>query len=172
MTVVSDTNILASLAAATAYPLLHQLFPHSPLLIPLEVQYELQSGLERGKQYLTPVLDAIQSKAITLVLLNELEFAQIQTLPEKLHQGERAAIIIAQTRHALLLSNDRAALRYCRANQIEALDLPLVLRLLWTRHVVSRGEVLAYIEQMEQIENLILKPEIRERIFAPSRSTR
>lgn len=169
MTVVSDTNILASLAAATAYPLLYQLFPRSTLLIPLEVQHELQHGLERGKQYLAPVLDAIQSKTITLVLLNELELAQTQTLPGKLHQGERAAIIIAQTRHALLLTNDRAALRYCRTNQIEALDLPLILRLLWTRHVVSRAEVLSYIEQMAQIENLILKPETRERIFAPSR---
>lgn len=70
MIVISDTNILSSLAAGDALATLRRLYPKSRLLIPPTVQQELQSGFDRGKTYLQPVLQAIAKQQIEVVSLS------------------------------------------------------------------------------------------------------
>ena len=47
MIIISDTNILSSLAAGNALFLLRKLFTHSKIYIPPAVEIELQQGFSR-----------------------------------------------------------------------------------------------------------------------------
>lgn len=49
MLIISDTNILSSLAAGDALPFLFELFPKTSICIPVAVQEELQLGMENWK---------------------------------------------------------------------------------------------------------------------------
>ena len=90
-----------------------------------------------------------------------------EQLPRKLNLGEREAIALTQSRQARLLSNDKRAVRYCQMHQLKVIDLADVLRLLWTRRVVTRSKVEQIITRMQQVENLVLSQADRDKIFAP-----
>lgn len=169
MTIVSDTNILSSLAAAQALSLLQQLFTRSTLSIPPAVRDELQVAVDRGKIYLEPLIVAIVARGISILELTEEEQALTVNLPQKLNAGEREAIALCQRRRVPLLSNDRRAVRYCQANGIDAVDLPTLLRLFWLQQLASRSEVEQIISRMKQVERLSLSDEQLAAIFAPPR---
>lgn len=169
MTIVSDTNILGSIAAAHAFRLLTQLFARSTLSIPPAVRDELLVAVERGISYLEGVTRAITAGEIAVLELTAAEHALATTLPRKLNAGEREAIALCQQRHLPLLCNDRRAIRYCQANRVETVDLPTLLRLFWTRQVTTRAAVEQMIGRMEQIERLTLSDEQRAAIFASQR---
>lgn len=172
MTIISDTNILSSLAAANALGDLQRLFAHSRLSIPPAVRDELLLAVDRGRTYLAVVVAAIAAGDIPVIVLSNEERALQNILPRQLNTGECEAIAICQLRHLLLLSNDRRAVRYCQSNGIEVVDLPTILRLLWTRRITSRTDVDRMITRMEQIERLALSEVQRAAIFAPPRRRR
>jgi hypothetical protein len=70
---------------------------------------------------------------------------------------------------AILLSNDKRALRYCEQQSLRTMNLVGILRLLWVRQILSQDEVRTVITKMEQVENLVLVPAQRTEIFAPRR---
>jgi len=70
MCIVSDTNVLSSLAAAEALSLLFRLFPNTALVIPPAVYHELQVGLARGKTQLEKVLAEITNNQIQVLSLS------------------------------------------------------------------------------------------------------
>jgi predicted nucleic acid-binding protein len=170
--IVSDTNILSSLAAAQALDRLQRLFSRSTLCIPPSVRDELRIAVERGRSYLEVVTTAIVAGEIPVLELTVAERALVTTLPRKLGLGECQAIALCQQRHLPLLSNDRRAVRYCQTNRIDVVDLPTVLRLFWTRQITTRSEVEQIISRMEQVERLTLSAEQRAAIFASQRRRR
>lgn len=141
MIVVSDTNILSSLAAGDSLPALLRLFARSQLCIPPSVRDELQVGLDKGRTHPEPIFRAITAQQIVVIPLSSDEEQSMQFYPQRLNLGERQAIALAQTRNAVLLSNDRRALRYCQQQRIRGVDLIGVLRLLWMRQIMSQNEV-------------------------------
>lgn len=169
MIVVSDTNILSSLAAGDSLPLLLKLFARSKFSIPPSVRDELQAGLDKGRSYLQPIFHAIATQQIEAIPLSSDEETALQGYPQRLNLGERQAIALAQSRNALLLSNDSRALRYCQEQNIRTVNLVEILRLLWTRHLISQGEVRTLVAKLEQVENLVLTQAQRGAIFAPRR---
>jgi predicted nucleic acid-binding protein len=170
--IISDTNILSSLAAANALDRLQRLFARSTLCIPPSVRDELQLAVERGRVYLEVLATAIAAGEIPVLELTEVERTLATTLPRKLGTGECEAIVLCQQRRLPLLCNDRRAVRYCQTNGIDVVDLPTVLRLFWTRQVATRSEVEQIISRMEQVERLMLRAEQRTAIFAPQRRRR
>jgi predicted nucleic acid-binding protein len=170
--IVSDTNILSSLAAAHALDRLQRLFARSTLCIPPCVRDELRIAVERGRIYVEVVTTAITAGEIPILELTEAEQALVATLPRKLGLGECEAIALCQQRQLPLLTNDRRAVRYCQTNSIDVVDLPTVLRLFWTRQVATRREVEQIINRMEQVERLTLSAEQRTAIFASQRRRR
>ncbi len=172
MTIVSDTNMLSSLAAANALVRLQQLFARSTLSVPPAVRDEIQVAVVRGRSYLEALIAAITAGEIPVLALTEADQALTITLPRKLNAGEREAIALCQQRHLPFLTNDRRAVRYCQSNGIDAIDLPTVLRLFWSRQVTTRSEVEQIIARMEQVERLTLSAEQRAAIFAPQRRRR
>ena len=172
MTIVSDANILSSLAAADALDLLPQVFVGDDIFIPQAVQQELQAGLTYGKSHLNRIFQAISLGEIQVLHLTAHERALTIPLPRKLHAGEREGIILCQVRKHLFLSNDKRATRYCQANGISSVNLEAFLRLLWVRGILSQKEVKGLINTMQTVEGLILKKSQLDKIFAPRRRRR
>jgi predicted nucleic acid-binding protein len=164
--IIIDTNILSSMAAADAWELLLRLFARSSLCIPPAVQRELQAGLARRRAHLAPLLAAIEEGQIQVLPLTAQERQLAETLPRKLNAGEAEALALAQSRQKPLLSNDGRAIRYGQAQGLTVIDLAAVLNLLWTRRVVSKRQVEHLIEKIARIEQLVLTPEQRRRVFA------
>lgn len=167
MIVISDTNILSSLAAGDAFAMLRRLYKQSRLMIPPTVEQELQRGFARGKTYLQPVLQAIANQQIEVVSLSAEEELQTFLYPAHLDAGEREAIALAQSRKVPLLSNDGDAIRYCKQHQLLVVSLINLLRLFWIKGVLSQDEVRDLIARMEQVETLTLTPKALAKIFAP-----
>ncbi len=166
MIVISDTNILSSLAASHSLYLLPKAFPRSKIYIPLAVQDELKMGISRGKTHLQAVLAKIATDEIRVLALTSEEQQLSETLPvTKLKAGEREGIILAQKQKALFLSNDQRAVRYCRQQSIFVIDLPNLLRLFWTEQIISQLKVRQLIEQMVQVESLVITPLQLSEIF-------
>ena len=168
MIIISDTNILSSFAAGDAFSILSQLYGHARFAIPPSVKQELRKGFECGKTHLQVVLDALQSRQITVIPLSAEEELLTYSYPIALDEGEREAIALAQTRKALLLTNDGKAIRYCRQLKMSVASLDTLLRLLWLNGVMSPDEVRALIARMEQVEKLELSPKQLEKIFRNS----
>ena len=167
MIVISDTNILSSLAVADAFELLPRLFSRAELCIPPAVHRELQTGLSRKQTHLKIILQAVETNKLKVLELSSQEQELAQNLPGKLNAGECEAIALAQNRQAPLLSNDKRAIRYGDQSGIEVMDLPTLLNLLWTRRLISKNEVGQLIEKMAARENLKITPTQRARVFAP-----
>ena len=166
MLIISDTNILCSLAAGNALPLLFRLFPNQIIYIPPAVHQELLSGLAR-RNYLIAVLEAITQNQLQVLMLSAAEQNLAQQLPPRLNQGECEAIALTQSRQANLLSNDKRAVRYCQAQKLEVVDLADLLRLFWHNHVASHSQVEQLITEMERVENFVLSATDRAKVFAP-----
>lgn len=166
MLIVSDTNILSSLAAGEALHLLFRLFPAKAIHIPPAVQYELSTGLARGRLHVEAVLHEIDNGKLQILHLTNKEQTLAKGLPTKLNAGEREAIALSKNRKGRLLSNDQRAVRYCRQNNITVMDLPLVLHLLWARKIVSQDQIKGILEKMKAVENLQLSPKALTFIFA------
>lgn len=167
MAIVSDANVLSSLAAANVLDLLAKVFVEDKVFIPPAVEQELQTGLAYGKTHIERIFKAIERGDIQVLPLTETERNLIKSLPRQLHAGEREGIILCQLHNHLFLSNDKRAIRYCQTSGITAVNLEAFLRLVWLNKILSQNQVKALIKQMEVAENLILKPDQQAKIFAP-----
>lgn len=166
MLIISDTNILSSLAAGDALPLLFRLFPNKTIHIPPAVHQELLAGLAQ-RSYLSTVLEEITQDRIHVLILSAKDQELAQQLPSRLNQGECEAIALTQNRRANLLSNDKRAVRYCRTQKLTVVTLADLLRLFWVERVISYSQVKQLIAQMERVENFVLSEIDHAEIFAP-----
>lgn len=151
---IADTNILSTFARIQRLDLLFAVAATQSLHLPPAVEKELRLGLQKGLHFLQPIIDGlaagIQFQAITLAAE---EIKSLQTLPHALNLGEKEciAVCIHQT-GAKLLTNDKRAHNFCKANRIPALDLKLILRQLWKGGHCSKDEVKALMDEMEKSE--------------------
>ena len=167
--VVSDTNILGSFAAADAVLHLFALLATDVITIPSVVEAEIQAGVARDVAHLQQLLDMVADGRLLVVTLDEPALALAATLPCKLNAGEREAIGLAAQQQAVLLTNDRRALSYCKTAQIATLDLKQLLRGLWVRTVISQGEVRTMIARMERVDRTVFLERDLQQVFAPRR---
>ncbi|MEK7830939.1 MAG: PIN domain-containing protein [Acidobacteriota bacterium] len=166
MIIISDTNILSSLAAGDSINAFCQLYERNELAIPPAVQQELLDGLKRGHQHLQQVFLAIQAKQIEVISLSAEEELHTFNYPVDLGDGEREAIALVQSRKGVLLTNDTDAVHYCQQRGLRVLNLPDLLRLFWVEEILSQDEVRTLIAKMEQIESLSLRSKHLSEIFA------
>lgn len=167
--VVSDTNILGSFAAADALPNLFAVLATDIITIPPAVEAEIQMGVTRKVAHLQQLLDAIGDKRLVVTQLDTQTQVPIPSFPQGLNVGEREAIALAAQHQAVLLTNDRRALSYCKIVQIATLDLKQLLRGLWIRKVVARAAVRTMIARMEQVDQTVFLERDIQQIFAPRR---
>jgi len=167
MPVVSDSNILSSLAAADALDLLKQLFRGDKIFIPQVVEQELQTGLLYGASYLQRIFDVIHHGDIQILRLTESEQTLTTALPRKLHAGEKEGIVLCQLHNYLFLSNDQRAIRYCQVMGIKNINLEAFLRALWVQRILSQQQVKALLQTIQTVEKMVITQEQLDKIFAP-----
>ena len=173
MLIISDTNILSSLAAGGVLPLLWDLFPSSAstvIYISPTTHQKLQAGLAHGQTHLLVVLKEIESLNMQILPLSPEEQQLAAALPKKIRRNEGEAVALCQMREGILLSNHRRTLRYCDRNDIEALDLIDILRLLWQERIISKNKIKRVILRMEEVEGITLSDAQRKEIFARRRT--
>jgi predicted nucleic acid-binding protein len=161
--------MLSSFAAGDALQVLLRLFAKSKIYIPPAVLEEVQVAIDKGRTYLNTLLQAITDHQIIVLPLTTDEIRSLDSLPRRLNAGERQAIVLAQYRQGVLLSNDRRAVRYCEQQGIRSLELVDILRLLWVRRILSRRDVQLLIEQMQRVERLTLTTKQQSVIFGSHR---
>ncbi len=77
----------------------------------------------------------------------------VDALPGSLNAGEKESIANCSKRSGgKLLTNDKRAHNYCRANRIPSLDLKLILRQLWKASHCTKDEVRSLMEEIEKNE--------------------
>jgi predicted nucleic acid-binding protein len=162
--IVADTNILSTFARIRRLDLLFQVMRVEKFVLPQAVVGELQAGLNKGLEFLRPILDDLTTgQGFVSADLTESESAYQSVLPKGLNAGEREGIAICASRSgAVLMSNDYRAKKYCRANRILFADLQLILRRLWQTGLFTQDEVRALIQEIEQSEPGMTIPDQHE----------
>ena len=162
--IVADTNILSTFARIHRLDLLFKVMKVEVFVLPPSVERELRAGLDKGLEFLRPILDDLaQNRAFALASLTDAESTYQTALPRGLNAGEREGIAICASRAgAVFLSNDKQAKKYCRANRILFADLQLILRRLWQSGLFSQDEVRSLIQEIEESEPGMTIPDQRE----------
>lgn len=112
MSVISNTTVLLNFAAIHQIEVLHHLF--GEIYISAQVYEEIVAGIEEGYRFYTaiePILSPLSPHGwLRLTSLNgDDEFRTFAEMPSGLHSGESSCLAIAQGRHWLFLSDDKAA---------------------------------------------------------------
>lgn len=152
--IIADTSILSTFARIQRLELLFAVAETQSLHLPPAVQKEIKLGLQKGLQFLQPVIDALTAgtQFLPIALVDE-EKRLVPTLPKALNAGEKEGIAICLNRTGnKFLTNDKRAHNFCIANNVFALDLKRILRQLWKAGHCSKDEVQKIMEDMERSE--------------------
>jgi predicted nucleic acid-binding protein len=153
--IVVDTSILSTFACIRRIELLFAVAETDSLHLAPAVINEFKLGLQKGLDFLQPIIDGLASgtKFYSVDLTSE-EKSLINTLPSSLNAGERESIAVCIKRTgSKLLTNDKRAHNYCKANHIPSLDLKLVLRQLWKAGHCTKEEVRFIMAEIEKNES-------------------
>lgn len=152
--IVADTSILSTFARIRRLDLLFTVAETKSLHLPPAVQKELQIGLQKGLNFLQPIIDGLAAATeFRSVALTAEETYSIQALPHALNLGEKEGIAICLKQTGTkLLTNDKRAHNFCKANRIPSLDLRLILRQLWKAGHCTKAEVESLMAEIENCE--------------------
>lgn len=152
--IVADTNILSTFARIHRLELLPVVAETDALYLPPAVVKELKVGLNKGLDFLQPIVDGLASGVgFHTVGLTADEKNVVDHLPHSLNAGEKESIAVCSMRpDCKLLTNDKRAHNYCRDHRIASLDLKLILRRLWQAGHCTKEEVRALMDEIEKSE--------------------
>ncbi|MEZ4865068.1 MAG: hypothetical protein R3C14_27380 [Caldilineaceae bacterium] len=119
---ILDTNVLSLFAKIDRLDLLLHLAA-VPLYLTPTIQFELQTGLDHGVEYLANALRLVHTDKLQIIPLNEIDRQFMRVLPNKLADGEAEAIALCRRIGLTLISHDRKALNYCKQEGINAVRL-------------------------------------------------
>jgi len=152
--IVADTNIISTFARVKRLELLLIVAETDAIHLAPAVVKEIKVGLHRGLDFLQPIVDGLAggTRFYPLDLTSD-ERSLVDTLPGSLNAGEKESIAFCTKRAGCkLLTNDKRAHNYCRANRIPSLDLKLILRQLWKASHCTKEEVRSLMEEIEKNE--------------------
>jgi predicted nucleic acid-binding protein len=152
--IVADTNIISTFARIKRLELLLKVAETDALHLAPAVVKEIEVGLRKGLDFLQPVVDGLAGGTGFYSLdLTPDEKSMVDALPGSLNAGEKESIAICSKRAGgKLLTNDKRAHNYCRANLIPSLDLKLILRQLWKASHCTKEEARSLMEEIEKSE--------------------
>ena len=140
--IVADTNIISTFARIKRLELLLIVAETDAIHLAPAVVKEIKVGLHRGLDFLQPIVGLAGGTRFYPLDLTSDERNLVDTLPGSLNAGEKESIAICTKRAVCkLLTNDKRAHNYCRANRIPSLDLKLILRQLWKASHCPKEEV-------------------------------
>jgi predicted nucleic acid-binding protein len=161
--VLADTNILSTFAKIDQLPILLKLFTDDKVGVVPSVYAEFQAGVERGYTKLQAVIELVLYGQIELVALYSHEILQKDRMPAAFDAGERETLVVAKGRHFVILTNEVQAKNWCKREQVDYMDLPGILRALWTTGLAQRAEVRSLVDLIEARDRIKFKG--KEQIF-------
>jgi hypothetical protein len=163
MKVLLDTDLASAFAKVEQLELLTRLFAGFDLGITFEVYKELFVPLEHGHRFpeaIFSVCETIYPRPEEMATLQQ-RLVEMPTLG----RGELETIIICQARGWFYAAIDRQALAYARRLGVTTFALRVILRLLWTQHIISQENVRTLIQELQNKDKLtIVAP---DDIFSP-----
>ncbi len=153
MDVVVDTDVLSTFIKINKVDLLRRVFPKSTVLVAPAVDKEIKNGVRLG------ILTYSQPAGFSAVKLSLPEKRLAREIREKtkLGFGEVQCIAVAKIRKCLLVTNDAEVEREADSLSIQRINLPLLLRELWKRNIMSKQQVAILIEEIQKKDRVVIK---------------
>jgi len=153
MIVVSDTDILSTFGKIGALKHLKRLFEE--IYIPPVVYEELRRAKEIGFGFVDELIENVQ-----VLNLSEAEYSEFVRLAEHekyLHSGELQGIVLCTHRNGVLLTNDKKAREFCKANNIVYFDIKGILRAFYKQRLLREEEIRNLVGAIEDKDNTRIK---------------
>lgn len=160
--ILVDTNILSTFAKADRLDLLEKLF--GEIHISPNVFDEVKRADELGYPHAKKILKWIKKDKILISCIKEDEVELLEDIPTSFGRGERDCMAVALKRDALIVTNERKVLNYCKKNDIDHVRLNTILRKLWKDDIIRKKDVRDLIQKIEENDNLIVTD--KESIFS------
>lgn len=154
---IFDTDILSTFGKIRRLDLLRNLLPVVKFLISPSVYNELLRAKDSGYEFVDYMMESGIFE-ITPLTKEELEFSgKLGDERKSLGSGELESISLCKLRNCILVTNDTAAKRVCDHYGIEFIDLSMILKSLLTAKVLTKNEVRALINEIEDKDKVIIK---------------
>ncbi|MCI0694806.1 hypothetical protein L0337_22715 [candidate division KSB1 bacterium] len=152
--IIADTSILSTFARIQRLDLLFAVAETGIIHLPPAVQNEIKIGVQKGLNFLQPVIDTLTAVTqFQSVDLAAEEKHMIPALPKALNAGEKEGIAICLNRAGnKFLTNDKRAQNFCIANNVLSFDLKRILRQLWKAGHCTKEEVRKLMDDIEKSE--------------------
>jgi predicted nucleic acid-binding protein len=152
MDVVIDTDILSTFVKAGKAGLLQKLFPKSKIILCPAVRFEISRAVKLG------IVDSIPA-SFSRIELTRSEKILAKEVGERttLAAAEIEFLAVAKNRDCLLLSNDRRAGNEALSLAVDHLSLPLLLRELLKSDVLSKTEVVKFVDEIERKDRIVIR---------------
>lgn len=154
MKIVSDADFLSAFLKIKKINLILKVFQTKQLFIPEEVFFEISQSPSLLKEFLNYHQIKIISSRISL-----------EEIPYFLGRGEIAAISLARKEKALLLCNDKKAIKFAQCQKVKILDIFSFLLSGKKRKKISNEETKKILQDLKEKDYLELGKD-REKILS------
>ncbi len=144
-----DTDILSMFAKVDALDLLVQLLGCDQLPVTLGVFNEIAAPLEFGYDYPAKVFAVVE---VILMKPEEFNLCECLRLEGRVSLTDAEMIAICQSRGWRFVTMDRVATRRAAERNVVTMDLQALLKGIWAKGLLSKGELRGLAERMEKAD--------------------
>lgn len=152
--ILVDTNILSTFAKIDRLDLLEEVL--GEMHISPNVLDEVKRAEELGYPHAEKILGWVKKDKILISCPQDDEVKLLDEVPFSFGRGERDCVAMALKRNALIVTNERKVLNYCKKKGIAHVRLNTLLRKLWKDEIMSQDEVRELIDEIEENDNLVV----------------
>ena len=161
MDFIVDTDITSMLCKIGRIKLLKKIFPNSKFFITQETVKELENAKELGFGYVGEIVHVMD-----LIELDEETLKKSRKIAEnnkRLHLPEICGILLCKKKGNAMLTDDKAAKRFCKKHSVVWMDIVELLRFGFLKQKMNESECWEIIRDIKEKD----KTRIRnaERIF-------
>jgi predicted nucleic acid-binding protein len=161
MDFVVDTDVVSMLGKIGRITLLKRFFLHSKVYITSETIRELERARELGFDYLGGIFSVIEVIELDEETLEKSK--EIAKNNRKLHITEIYSILLCRKKRMAMITNDKAAKKFCEENGIIWMDIAELLRFGFLKGKITEGEGWKIIREIEEKDKTRIKN--AEKIF-------
>ena len=144
-----DTDVLSTFAKIERLPLLFAVFDQETLNIAEAVENEVKRGVSKGFSFSNDIISLQMQGRIRTHHTTPADQVFMISLPQTLDAGESESMALCKRFAAIFASNERRVMHYCKANEIDCINLDRILRALWELQILTQTDVRKVITEIE-----------------------
>ena len=149
-----DTDVLSIFAKIERLPLLFVVFDQKALNIANAVENEVKTGISKGFRFFDDIIALQTQEQIRTYHTTSADQEFMNSLPQTLGAGESESMALCKRFAAIFASNERRVMHYCKANEINCINLVRILRAFWELQILSQTDVQKVITEIEIADRL------------------